>query len=138
VRQYRWRRLITIAVVASLLLGLAATGLGIDALRKIGNGNASDPATSIALPTSGATLSGLAGLSALPIGPNVTAVDFLATGGSYHDTKIAAGGFTRFGWASAWRTTNVPNGTYEITSVGYNAAGQSTSSASVSVKVKNP
>jgi hypothetical protein len=36
-----------------------------------------------------------------------------------------------------WQTTNVPNGTYQITSVGYNADGMSVRSAGVTVKVVN-
>jgi YD repeat-containing protein len=138
VKQYRWRRLITIAVVATLLLGLAALGLGIDALHKIDKINSTVPATSIVAPSGGATISGVVGLDATSIGPKVTAVEFLATGGSYHDAKIATGGGSPVGWVSQWKTTSVRNGTYEITSVGYDAAGQSSRSTSVTVKVLNP
>jgi hypothetical protein len=140
VRQRPWRRAITIAVVASLLLGLAALGLGIEALRKAnnGNGNESEPATSIAAPTGGTTVSGIVDLDTRAIGPNVTAVDFLASGGSYHDAKIETGTNSTVGWAAEWQSTTVPNGTYDITAVSYNAAGRSSRSASVTVKVKNP
>ena len=140
-KQKQWRRLMTVAVVASLLLGLVATGLGIEALRKINNinkSNATVPATSIATPTSGATVSGTLSLDAVAVGPKVRAVDFLITGGSYRDAKIGAGRLLPYGFTTEWQTTNVPNGTYEITSVGYNAAGQSSSSVNVTVKVKNP
>jgi hypothetical protein len=140
-RQRQWRRLMTIAVVASLLLGLAGVGLGIEALHKVDKINASiiasAPVVSIGTPLSGTTLSGTVGLDARTIGPKVTAVDFLATGGTYHDTKIATGSLIAVGWVSVWQTSSVPNGTYEITSVGYNAAGQSSASSSVTVKVKN-
>jgi hypothetical protein len=131
----------TIAVVASLLLGLAAVGLGIEALHKVDNINASiiatGPAVTIVLPSSGTTVSGTAGLDARSVGPKVTAVDFLATGGTYHDTKIATASRIAVGWVSVWQTRSVPNGTYEITSVGYNASGQSSASSSVTVKVQN-
>jgi hypothetical protein len=138
VKQYKWRRLITIGVIASLLLGLVAAGLGFEALHKIDNSTATVPATTVIAPPSGDTVSGLVALVAHAIGPKVTAVDFLATGGTYHDAKIGTGALSPFGWASPWRTTSMPNGTYEISSVGYNAAGQSSSSASITVKVKNP
>jgi Bacterial Ig domain len=137
VKQYRWRRLITIAVVATLLLGLAALGLGIDALHKIDKINSTVPATSIVAPSGGATISGVVALDATSIGPKVTAVEFLATGGSYHDAKIATGSASPVGWVSQWNTTSVRNGTYEITSIGYDAAGQSSRSTSVTVKVVN-
>jgi hypothetical protein len=131
----------TIAVVASLLLGLAAVGLGIDALHKVDKINASiiatAPAVTIGSPISGTTLSGSVGLDARTIGAKVTAVDFLATGGTYHDTKIGSGSQIAVGWVSVWQTRSVPNGTYEITSVGYNAMGQSSASSSVTVKVQN-
>jgi hypothetical protein len=128
----------TVAVVASLLLALAATGLGIEALRKSGNRTIeSGSATSILVPTGGATVSGAAPIAAAPRGPKVTAVDFLVTGGNYHDTMIGTGTLTEAGWDMIWQTTNVPNGTYQITSVGYNADGVSTRSASVMVKVVN-
>jgi Bacterial Ig domain len=127
----------TVAVVASLLLALAATGLGIEALRKSGNRTDSGSATSILVPTSGATVSGAAPIAAAPRGPKVTAVDFLVTGGSYHDMKIGTATLSEAGWDMIWQTTNVPNGTYQITSVGYNADGVSTRSASVMVKVVN-
>ena len=140
-KQYQFRRFITTAVIASLLLGLAATGLGIEALHKISNINkaetAMSPATSIVAPSGGAMVSGLVGLDSVPIGPKVTAVDFLATGGAYHDAKISTGVLSPVGWVSQWQSTRVPNGTYEITSVGYDPAGQSTRSASVTVKVQN-
>jgi hypothetical protein len=128
----------TVAVVASFLLALAATGLGIEALRQSGDRTVgSEPATSILVPTGGATVSGAAPIAAAPRGPTVTAVDFLVTGGSYHDTKIGSGTLTQAGWDMIWQTTNVPNGTYQITSVGYNADGMSARSASVTVKVVN-
>lgn len=140
-RQARWRQLMTIGVFVSLLLGLAATGLGIEALHKVDKINSTnsqtEPVTSIITPTGGATVSGVVNLDAVSIGPKVTAVDFLASGGRYHDAKIGGAGLSPVGWASQWQTTSVPNGTYEITSVGYNAAGQSSRSASVTVRVKN-
>ncbi|HXA32244.1 MAG TPA: Ig-like domain-containing protein [Acidimicrobiales bacterium] len=127
----------TVAVVASLLLALAATGLGIEALRKSNRTIDSGSATSILVPTGGATVSGAAPIAAAPRGPKVQAVDFLVTGGSYHDTKIGSGTLTQAGWDMIWQTTNVPNGTYQITSVGYNADGASIRSPSVTVKVVN-
>jgi hypothetical protein len=138
-RDRRWRRLITILVAVSLLLGLAATGIGIEALRRTHKNNTSGsvPATMMLLPTSGTTISGTVDLAAGPINNTVTAVAFLATGGALHDAQIGSGAFSAAGWVTEWNTTNVLNGTYVISSQGYNAAGQSSRSASITLKVKN-
>jgi hypothetical protein len=131
----RWHRGMTVAVVVALLLGLAGTGIGIEALRRTPSN--AGPATSIAVPSGGATVSGVQGLVAVAIGPNLTAVDFLATGGTLHGSKIATGAPTIIGWTGKWDTTTVANGTYTLQSVGYDAGGKTAAGSNVTVTVKN-
>lgn len=135
----QWRRGITVAVVVSLILGLAGLGVGVEALRRSHTKAkpASVPATSIVYPASGSTVTGHQKVDAVAIGPNVTAVEFVATGGSLHNTKIGTGVASLGGWGFVWNTTAVPNGVYSVTSVSYNATGNSIASSSIDVQVTN-
>ncbi len=105
-RPRRWRMSMTIAVIVSLLIGLAAAGLGFWDRHKINtiNGqiasiNRTVPATNIVAPTTGQILSGLVSLDALPYGSPLKGVQFVATGGSSHNVVIANGIATIGGWA---------------------------------------
>jgi hypothetical protein len=154
VKPHTWRVSMTTAVIASLLIGLAAMGFGIEDLRKINSTNASlnatnasvkaanasaaVPVTNIVAPNNGARVSGNVNLDAVSTGPIAASVEFVASGGTYNDVKIATGQLTKVGWVALWTTTGVPNGTYQIASVGFNAIGRSSRSASISVTVKNP
>ena len=132
----RWRPIVTAVAIAGLLLGLVGTVLGIHSLGRTASGP--EPATSLVAPTNGAALSGTTGLDARAITPTtVTAVDFLATGGTLHDTKIATGATTLIGWVAKWDTTTVANGSYTVVSVGYNSTGHSSRSSGVAITVKN-
>jgi hypothetical protein len=134
----RWRLGVTVAVVVSLVLGLAALGVGIEAYRHRGHAKVPPvPATTIVVPKPGATVSGVTALAAVPIGPNVSAVEFVATGGPLHGTKIATGAPSLDGLLATWNTTTVPNGTYDITSVGYSATGASATGPAIVVVVHN-
>jgi hypothetical protein len=137
--QNRWRRMITVAVIANLVVALGAIGLGVAALRQqpgttTGGGG---PVTSMVVPSTGATLSGVQGLAAKPIGPGVVAVDFVATGGAVHGAKIASGASSYVGWLATWDTRRVANGSYSLVSVSYDAQGRSSTSPSVVVTVRN-
>ena len=145
-----WRTSITIAVIASLLIGVAALVVSIvdwhkvddakssfDAALKVAAVNNAVPATTIAAPATGATVSGVVNLDAKPLGPSVKSVEFVANGGTAHNVKLGAGSPTLIGWILRWKSTSLPNGTYQISSVGYNPNGRSSRSASVTVTVKN-
>jgi thermitase len=145
-----WRTSITVAVLASLLIGVAALVVGIvdwhkvddakssfNAALKVNAVNNAVPATTIATPTTGATVSGVLALDARPIGLSVKSVEFVANGGTAHDVNIGSASPTLIGWLLRWKSTNLPNGTYQISSVGYNANGRSSRSASITVTVKN-
>ena len=131
----------TVAVIVSLFIGLAVAGLGLWDLHKINkiNGqNASVPATSIIAPTTGQTISGLVSFDALPYGNKLKGVQFVATGGSSHNVLIANGVATYAGWGAQWNSANLPNGTYQILSIGYDTSGRSSQSPAIRVRVQNP
>jgi len=153
VKPHTWRVSMTVAVIASLLLGLAAVGLGVEDLRKINNinhfvagfnasfakfkANASVPAATMLLPTNGATVSGVVPLDANPVGTNVSSMNFVASGGTSKNVQIGSGRPTLSGWLFDWTSTSVPNGTYEIAVVAYNSEGKSSKSPAVTVIVNN-
>ncbi len=73
----------TVAVIVSFLIGLAAAGLGLWDLHKINktNGQISSingyvPAMSIITPSTGQTLSGVVGLAAVPLGGRLVGLQF--------------------------------------------------------------
>jgi hypothetical protein len=132
----------TIAVIVSLLIGLAAAALGLWDLHKI-NGeiasiDTSVPTTSIIAPTTGQTISGLVSLDAVPFGGHLKGVQFVATGGSSHNVSIANGVASLEGWGAVWDSANLPNGIYQISSIGYNTSGRSSRSLAVTVRIQNP
>ncbi len=137
----RWQQLITIAVIVTLVLAVVGVGLGIDALHKSKTKTTTpkgpSPVTSIFEPRTGQLLSGKAELDVVAISTSVMAVDILATGGSLHDAKIATAAPSLIGWITQWSTTSVPNGTYQLVSVGYSHTGRSVRSPVVIVKVVN-
>ena len=100
---------------------------------------ANGPTTSVLLPASGSTLAGTQFLDASASDPaGVTNVTFRLTGGSFNNTPIGTGALTVYGWLAAWNTTAVPNGTYTLQSVATDTTNLSTTSAGVSVTVRNP
>jgi hypothetical protein len=158
VKPRNWRLTMTVAITASLVLGLVALGFGIEDLRKVNNlthsvdglngsistsfarlkAAASTPAASIVTPANGSTVSGKVGLDASPIGSNVAAVSFVATGGSSKKIQIARGTVTLVGFGAVWSSSSVPNGTYQIAAVAYSSEGKSTTSPAITVTVSNP
>jgi hypothetical protein len=100
----------------------------------IGGGTPGDttaPTTSITAPTAGSTLSGTATVSANAAdNVGVSKVDFYAGG-----TLI--GSDTTSPYSISWNTSGVTNGTYSLTSRAFDAAGNTATSAAVSVSVSN-
>jgi YVTN family beta-propeller protein len=95
------------------------------------------PATSILLPSNGATLSGSTYLDASA--SNATSVKFLLFGGSYgyNAPVLCTATPTIYGWLCAWNATTVPNGAYTLVSEATNSSGV-TGTAGVSITVDNP
>jgi hypothetical protein len=97
------------------------------------------PTTSVLLPSNGASLKGTQDLVASAFDyATLTKVEFRLTGGALNNALIATGTSGLYGWAAGWNTASVPNGTYTLQSVAYDAGGLSTSSTGITVTVANP
>jgi Bacterial Ig domain len=97
------------------------------------------PATFVAIPSNGATVSEGTWLDAgasSPIG--IASVTFEVSGGSISDQIVGTGHSTIYGYIGGWNTRDVPNGTYKLQSVATDTAGVSTASAPITVTVDNP
>ena len=98
------------------------------------------PTTSIILPSDGATLSGtkaLLGARESDYDVKVKRVQFVLSGVGYPRTVLGSASETLAGWAFLWNSTTIPNGTYSLRSLATNAAGKSSYSRGVTVKVGN-
>ncbi len=95
------------------------------------------PAITVVLPRNGMTAHGpQLVLATAPFHVGVSKVEFLLTGGSFHDRLIATTEFTE-GWGFLWNTTGVPDGHYTLRGVAFDAAGHRSSSKPISVRVAN-
>ena len=155
-KPHTWRVTITIAVIASLLLGLAALGFGIEDLRKINNVNhniaslngsiassfanlkalSAAPEATMVLPANAATVSGNVVLDAAPVG-DVSSIVFVASGGTSKKVQIATGKPSLAGYGAVWTSSNLANGTYQIAAVAYSSQGKKSTSPPVTVTVNN-
>ncbi len=89
----------------------------------------------MAVPSSGATLSGSTYLDASAT--NATSVEFLLFGGNGYWGYVAGTATpTDYGWLYHWDTTTVPNGSYVLLAEALNAGGSALSSG-VDVTVQN-
>jgi len=96
-----------------------------------GGGDTKAPTTALSAPTAGATLTGVATVSATASDDvGVTKVEFYA-GTTLIGTDSSAP------YSITWDTGTVGNGSYSLTSKAYDAAGNSASSSAVSVRVNN-
>jgi Bacterial Ig domain len=142
----------TFVAIISVLIGLGAAGLGLWDLHKVNevrgqidavNGQItasidnSVAATTLSSPTSGQTISGVVSLDAIPLNSHVKSVVFVANGGTKHNLLIGNGTAQIAGFGARWNSANVPNGTYQISSIGYNTVGRSARSPVVTVQVQN-
>jgi|GEM_PF-1437970 len=100
-------------------------------LIKTGISDTTIPSVSLIAPTAGATLSGTATLSA-------TATDNVAvtTVNFFQGTTLISAD-TVAPYTTTWNTTLVPNGTYILKAIAADAAGNTASTANVSVTVSN-
>ncbi len=98
------------------------------------------PVTSVLIPSGGSSVSGsqvlLDASASDPAG--VSKVEFELTGGSLNGAVIATGTPTYYGELARWNSTLVPNGTYTLQSVAYDAAGNRGVSSRVTIVVQNP
>ena len=95
--------------------------------------------TSVLLPSSGSWVSGsqvvLEADASDAVG--VTKVEFHLTGGSLNNALVATATSSSQGWTASWNSTTVPDGTYTLHSVAYDAAGNQGASTGVTVIVEN-
>jgi peptidoglycan/LPS O-acetylase OafA/YrhL len=109
--------------------------LGITALDKP---NDSLPTIEMREPKDRAVLNGLTPLvSGTSFNVGVSKVTFQVTGPTMDNAVIGNATFGQFGWLLLWHTKNVPNGTYTLRSVAYNAAGHHVASKEITVRVAN-
>jgi hypothetical protein len=92
---------------------------------------ATPPTTSITAPANGATVSGTVNITATASGPSGVAKVEIYIDGSLA-TTLTSSPFT-----FAWNTTTVVNGTHTLLSKAYDSAGNSGTSATISVTVAN-
>jgi hypothetical protein len=96
------------------------------------------PSTAIFYPSDGATLTGNSVLDASASdNVGVTGVEVHATDAAFNDQVLGAATLTRYGWVFGWDTTTVSNGTYTMTTIARDAAGNTTTSQPISVVVAN-
>jgi hypothetical protein len=99
------------------------------------------PATSVLVPSSGATMSGtrvaLDASASSSDGGSIANVQFVLTGGSYNQTVIGTATPTLFGYVEAFNTTTVPNGSYTMQSLATDSFGNTSYSAGVPITVEN-
>lgn len=95
------------------------------------------PNTTVVLPSNDATLSGITQYLDATASSGVTQVQYELTGGSLSNQVIATATPTYFGWAAAWNTTTVANGTYTINSVASYPGGVTATSAPITLTVNN-
>jgi hypothetical protein len=94
------------------------------------------PNAVVVLPSNNSTLSGTQYLDSTA-SPGATQVQYELTGGSLSDQVIATAASTIVGWAAAWNTTTVANGTYTLSSVASYPGGITAASAPVTITVAN-
>ncbi len=96
------------------------------------------PTTTVVLPGSGASLTSSTWLDATAQSVvGIASVSYEVSGGSVSDLTVGHSVATRYGWIGAWDTTDVPNGTYLVTSVATDTQGNTATSPGVSVTVDN-
>ncbi len=67
----------------------------------------------------------------------VSQVRFEVSGTTGRSLVLGPATFTPVGWVVLWKTTSVPDGTYEVRAVAFNTAGRRTTSPAVRVEVKH-
>jgi hypothetical protein len=98
-----------------------------------------NPTTTVTSPAGGARVNGTVVLDAQATDSSspIQKVEYVVTGGSYHDLVVNVAYSSWFGWLADWTTTYVPDGTYTLQSVVQDAAGNVAYSPGVTITVDN-
>jgi len=109
--------------------------VGIDALDKLTNPL---PLMKVVGISNGEVLSGRRGIGTVAtFSLGISRVQFQVASGTARAAVIGTAVFTHGFWALSWNTNEVPNGTYVVRSVAYNAAGDRSVSKGVTIRVAN-
>ena len=95
------------------------------------------PAAKIVRPSPGARVKGVVPLLAAITNVYPTTVEFHLSGEGIADANLGAADFILYGWGLRWDSISVPNGTYSLTCVVVDSAGNSDVSTGVTVEVAN-
>jgi hypothetical protein len=96
------------------------------------------PVTSVVRPTNGQHLQGTAIFDAVVrAGVPTTAVEFRLSGNGAVDSIIGSARRTGFEWSLPWKTTSLPDGSYEVQSVVFGRHGQIATSSPIVVEITN-
>jgi hypothetical protein len=120
-----------VIVTAALTLGAGLSVLPVQVA------SAQSPSTTVVLPANDATLSGITQYLDATASSGVTKVQYELSGGSLSNQVIATATPTYVGWAAAWNTTTVANGSYSLNSVASYPGGVTATSAPITLTVNN-
>jgi hypothetical protein len=118
-----------VVALVALVLGIAVIVLPSQVA------NAEPAAPTIVLPSNDATVSGTQYLDVVATG--ATQVQYELTGGTLSDQLIATATPTWVGWAAAWNTTTVGNGSYTLEAVASYSGGATQTSSPITLTVNN-
>jgi major membrane immunogen (membrane-anchored lipoprotein) len=98
-----------------------------------------NPVTTVKSPVGGIRLNGTTWFdaSATDSSSPIKQVQFVVSGGNYHDAVANVAYPTIYGWLASWPTTDVPDGTYTLQSMVTDAAGNVAYSPGVTITVDN-
>ena len=99
--------------------------------------NAQPMSTTVVLPSNDASLSGIHQYLDATASSGATQVQYELSGGSLSDQVIATATLTYVGWAAAWNTTTVANGSYTLNSVASYPGGVTATSTPIAITVDN-
>ena len=89
-------------------------------------------------PARGATLKGTSLLDAIATDSSgVTKVEFHLDGEGVHDALIGTGEETGYGWIASFKSTEYPDGSYELRSVASGPGGVTSDSPSIKISLEN-
>ncbi len=97
------------------------------------------PTTSVLVPSNGTTVSGTSVVLDASASSGTIQVHFVLNGGTVDDATIGVVNTESiWGWAVAWNSTTVPNGTYSLQSIASALGDNNGASTTITITVNNP